>query len=221
MSAMCVVCVTTDRLLIVWFPFRAKKLTTRGRAGFVLLFVVCSLLAIYLPVLWGVDRNCELRPSMSFYTNYVFYILVSLNMSYGPAIYLLCCNIAISVKLAFPSLLLQEANSADSPREKHSRVIVTVLLVSAAFIVLTVPVNLLVTMTAAGFNFFGNEFAEEVAFTVGRLMAITNHGINFFLYVLSSSNFRRSFVSLFTGGCRNRGTEQPQTHVTPSTSASA
>ncbi len=207
MSAMCIVCVTTDRFLAVWFPFRAKTLATRRRAAFVLLSLGCALLAMYLPVFWGVGRNCELLPNIPFYTNYVFYGLACLNASYGPAIYLLCCNIAISVKLAFPSLLLQGA-SAGSPREKNSRIIVMVLLVSAAFIVLTIPSSLLVTLRAAGFNFFGNKFAEEVAYTVTRLMVMTNYGINFFLYVISSSNFRRSLVSLFTRRCCSRDAGQ-------------
>ncbi len=205
LSSLCVVSVTTDRFLAVWFPLKAKTLTTRPKAGFVLVLMTGVLLGLYLPALWAVGRNCEVRPAMGVYAISVFYVFANLTASYGPAIYLLCINIAISVKLALPSQDLKEAPPSLAREKQNSKIIITVLLVSVAFIVCSVPMNVVLSLRAARFQLFHDAFTEEVVFTLCRLMNIMNYVINFFLYIISSSNFRRSLMGLFCGQCRNRG----------------
>ena len=199
LSSLCVVCLTTDRFLLVWFPFETKNLTTRTKAGFVLLFVTCALLVIYLPALWALGPNCEPQPSMPSYTPAIL-ILLNLTYSYGPAIYLFCVNIAIAIKIVFPPVVLQETTMSSARELQNYKIATTVLLVSFTFIVCTVPINVLLSLVAAEFPVFrDNSLNEEVAFTFCRFLALANHAVNFFLYVCSSSNFRRSLCTLFIG----------------------
>ncbi len=219
LSSLCIVCVTTDRFLAVWFPFKAKTLTTRRRAGIVLLSVTCALLALYLPVLWGFGRNCEILPNLSLYTTSAFYVIANA-FSYGTAIYLFCVNIAISVKLAVPSSMLQETAVSTARESQSSKIIVTVLLVSFAFLICSVPYTVVLTTRAAGVLIFRNALTEEVVFTFCRVLLLINYGVNFFLYIFSSSNFRRSLLELFCGRCRNPVTIKGQTRSEQATVSS-
>ena len=202
LSSLCIACVTTDRFLAVWFPFKAKTLTTRRKAGFVLMSVTCALLALYLPVLWGFGRNCEILPNLSRYTTTVPYLAVNA-ISYGTAIYLFCVNIAISIKLAVPSNMLQETAVSTARESQNSKIIVTVLLVSVAYLVCSVPYAVVLTTKTAGVLIFPNPLSEEAVFTFCRLLSLMNYGVNFFLYIFSSSNFRCSLLKLFCGRCRD------------------
>ena len=202
-GSLCIVCVTTDRFLAVWFPFKAKTLTTRRKAGFVLLSVTCALLALYLPILWGFGRNCEILPNLSLYTTSAYYLIANA-FSYGTTIYLFCVNIAISIKLAVPSNMLQETALSTTRESQNSKIIVTVLLVSVAYLVCSVPYAVVLTMKGTGMLIFTNELTEEIVFTFCRLLSLMNYGVNFFLYIFSSSNFRRSLLKLFCGRCRNQ-----------------
>ena len=171
LSSLCIVCVTTDRFLAVWFPFKAKTLTTRRRAGFVLLSVTCALLAMYLPVLWGFDRNCEILPNLTLYTTSAYYLIANA-FSYGTAIYLFCVNIAISIKIAVPSSVLQETSVSTARESQSSKIIVTVLLVSFAYLICSVPYAVVLTTKAAGVLIFRNALTEEVVFTFCRLYSL-------------------------------------------------
>ncbi len=201
LSSMCVVCVTTDRFLVVWFPLQAKKLTTRKRAACVMLCVTAFLLVLFLPAIFRVSPNCEPNPNMYIYSRYAYYPLSNVVYSFGPAMYLLCLNIAISFKL----LSRKTAFAGTSSEQRHqnqSRIVVTVLLVSIAFIVCCMPFNLLVTIQSAGLTRLYSHTSKEIVYTFCRFLSLLNHSINFLLYVLSSSNFRRCLVALFTRPCR-------------------
>ncbi len=218
-SPLCIVCVTTDRFLAVWFPFKAKTLTTRRRAGFVLLSVTCALLALFLPILFGYGPNCEVLPKLSLYTTSVSYLMNNV-INYGTAVYLFCINIAISIKLMLPSTILQEATMSTERESQNFKIAVTVLLVSVAFLICSVPIAVLASAKAARMLTFPNALTEEIVFTVCRFLSLLNYSVNFFLYIFSSSTFRHSLLNLFSGRCRNQGPSH-NNHGTVSSNLSA
>ncbi len=201
LSSISVVCVTTDRFLVVWFPLQAKTLTTRKRAACVMICVTAILLILFVPALFAVSPNCEPNPNMYLYSRYAYYALSNVVYSFGPATYLLCLNIAISFKLLSHKAAFAGAVNEQS-RQNQSRIVVTVLLVSIAFIVCCMPFNLLVTLQSAGLTRLNSHSSTEIVYTFCRFLSLLNHSINFFLYVLSSSNFRRCLVALFTRPCQ-------------------
>ncbi len=212
LSSMCVVCVTTDRFLVVWFPLQAKKLTTRKRAACVMVSVTLILLLLFLPALFAVSPNCEVNFKLHLYSKYAYFTLTNIVYSFGPAIYLLCLNIAISIKLLSHKAAFKGTGSEQS-RQKQSRIVVTVLLVSIAFIVCCMPFNLLVALQSAGLTRLNSHSSAEIVYTLCRFLSLLNHSINFFLYVLSSANFRRCLVALFTRPCQRSPLSNASDHI--------
>ncbi len=178
-SPLCIVCVTTDRFLAVWFPFKAKALTTRRRAGFVLLSVTCALLALFLPTPFGYGPNCEILPNWSLYTTSVSFLMNNV-INYGTAVYLFCINIAISIKLMLPPSVLQEATMSTARESQNFKIAVTVLLVSVTFLICSVPIAVLATAKAAGMLRFPNALTEEIVYTFCRFLSLLNYSVNFF-----------------------------------------
>ncbi len=195
LSAMSIVCVTVDRFMAVWLPFQAKSLTTRKRAMVVIGLVTLSLAIIYSPSLVGLASDPEIKKSIRSFTSGGIFIPINIFYSYGPIIALLILNIGIVIKLAFPGRMVKEGSRGQMSNQT-TKTIATVLAVSFAFIISTLPMNIVFSLTAAQIRISDNPLTLEVIFTLSRLLLIANHALNFFLYIISSENFRHSFIEL-------------------------
>ena len=202
LSAMSIVCVTTDRFIAVWFPFKAKEITTRRRALCVVLGVILSLLAMFLPALFSYTDRCGIVEPLKLYGTTVVFILLNIFYSYGVIIYLCCLNVAIVHKLCKPPAMTDDDSRIISHNKHASKVAVIVLAVSITYVVCTVPANILITLKSTNTVTFADKYTDEIVFTFGRSLLFLNHAINFFLYILTSSNFRNTFVSLFAQPCK-------------------
>ncbi len=200
LSAMLIVCVTTDRFIAVWFPFRAKELTTRVRALCVIIALTLCLLALFLPVLFSFTDKCVVIESLKLYGNTAMYILLNITYSYGVIIYLCGTNMGIVYRLCKAQRLSEDSRMPENKKSFQAATIV--LSVSAAYIICTVPPNILISLKSNNIVTFDNRYVDEVVFTFGRSLIFVNHTINFFLYILTSSNFRKTFVALFSGSLR-------------------
>ncbi len=195
LGAMSIVCVTVDRFMAVWLPFQAKSLTTRKRAMIVMGIVILSLAIVYSPALMALipDANFQLR--LRVFTSKGIFIPINIFYSYGPIIALFCLNTAIAIKLALPGKMVKEGGRGQMSKQT-TKTIATVLSVSFTFIIATLPMNILFSLTAARIPISGDPLTVEVFWTVGRLLHLGNHSLNFFLYILTSSNFRNTFIEL-------------------------
>ncbi len=196
--SMCVVCVTTDRFIAVYFPLTAKRFTTRKRAAIVLASLAVVMLACFGPALFSTNELCGSNGLIDVYTDTVMYLMAFTFYFHGPIIYLLCMNIAIAAKLCLNRKFFGKNKSrASTDNEKIPKAVVTVLVVSVVYVVLMLPYNVLMIL-ATSINFrMKNKALEEIVVTTCRLMMVSNHGVNFFLYSLTSVEFRRSLVNLF------------------------
>lgn len=204
LSAMCIVCVTSDRFIAVWFPFKAKQLTTRRKAAVVLTLLIIAMAAIYIPAFLAVSHDCVVNENLRGYLYGDMFTLINIFYSYGPIACLLCLNLAISGRLAFtPSMLVKTQSSCSGNQSSQtSQAIATVLTVSFAFIICSVPINVLFSLFSAKRTVSEDPFTLEAVFTFARCLNFANHSINFYLYVLTSGSFRRNLVSLFCQKCR-------------------
>ena len=91
---------------------------------------------------------------------------------------------------------------AQSSKSKHyeRQIYVVLLLVTFGFLILVTPVYVMLFYI----NFFQGttpHFFEgyHLFYQVGEKTMYTNHGINFFLYVISGQKFRADLVKLFSG----------------------
>lgn len=194
-AAMCVVCVTTDRMIAVWFPLKAKQATTRTRALTVTCTIIGLLICVYFPRLFVSKGTCV--GTNSPLCSYIRFseIFVNVLYAYGTIPYLFCMNIAIAVKLLRPGEVVVET-TVGGRSKAGVKVAKTVLAVSVAYLVCATPSNVLATMISLNIQPFNDPLTAEITFTTCRLLLVSNHCINFFLYVLTSSRFRGTLLGL-------------------------
>ncbi len=194
LSAMCIVAVTIDRFIVVCIPFKAKQLTKPKWAAVAILLVAVALISLFVPALFAFSPSCSIQPNLALYGRTVMFLLVNITQSYGPIICIICLNSAIVGTLIRSQKRLKDNVSRQN--ETKSKVLATVLAVSCIFVVSTLPFNLLVTLKSTN-NIHLSPEALEIVFTVLALLFVSNHSINFFIYILTSASFRETFVSIF------------------------
>ena len=140
-ASVCVLCVTVDRFIAVWFPIRAKFLTTRRNAVCVIGGSLVFLIALRLPLLIGMTPNCGVR--WSFMRSYLVAgtkVLVHIFYSYGTSVCLFILNIAIAVRLVCLDKNLR-SNAGSNVSARSTKVGVTALAVSVAFSCVPLPIT--------------------------------------------------------------------------------
>ena len=195
-SAWVVVITTVQRLIVIWKPFQVLKSShSKKKDGFLLLgfFVASALLCFYNLFAWSSkDDNCDIADGWEeFHATQSQFIVYSF-YSYIPTVILFFCNAAIiRILRRTSSTQLAESDPRNKQRIKNSvRVTRTVLTISFSFLLLTVPVSLFFM-----YQFYTSQTVEmsQVMFlleTCFLLLVLTNHSINFFLYVATIKSFR-------------------------------
>ncbi len=223
-SAMCVVCVSLDRFIAVWFPFQAKRFTTRKRAAFTLSALFVFLVAIFLPTFFAFsqDSQCLVKPSLLLYAKTILFLLSNIFQSYGVIISLVFLNAGIACRLFRSRKVLEGSrHTAVEQGAQDNRAVVTVVIVSVAYILCNFPFSLLVSLKSTGR--LTDVSHLEAVLTAFRLLFVANHGINFFIYVLTSTNFRRTLLSLcrLDTPCRRRASSTAMDNAFSMTESSA
>ncbi len=198
-ASVCVLCVTVDRFIAVWFPIRAKFLTTRRNAVCVIGGSLVFLIAMSLPSLIGMTPNCRVR--WSFMRSYLVTgtgVLVNFFYSYGTSVCLLMLNIAIATRLVYPDKNLR-SNAGSNVSTRFTKVGVTALAVSVAFLVCCSPYNIISSTWTAKLSLTSDPYMDEIIITIACGLSLCNHTINFYLYVLTSNSFRDTLLSILCG----------------------
>ena len=131
-----------------------------------------------------------------------------------PFVLLLIMNSVIIHKIRNRSIKSEKnvdsiQNQASNIKTSEKQVFVILLLVTFAFLILTTPGYMLFLFLML-VNFFASPtlFASYyLLYNVAHKLHITNHGINFFLYVISGKKFRTDLVNLFKCGDRKKKTK--------------
>lgn len=194
LSAMCIVAITTDRFTVVCFPFKAKLFTKPKWTATALLLITVCLISMYIPALFAFSPSCVIQRNLALYGRTDLFLLVNITCSYGPIIYIICLNSAIVGTLLRSQRRLKDKISQGN--ETKSKVLATVLCVSCVFVLSTLPFNMLVTLKSTN-NIQLAPNTEGMIFTVLSLLFVSNHSINFFIYILTSASFRQTFTRIF------------------------
>ena len=205
LSPWIIVLVAVERLIIVFVPHKAHLLLTRRRVAASIAVTGCTLVAANLHAVWmfsyidikGGGMRCYKRRNDSYFLTYVSPMLNAVLSSFLPAAVLVVSNVAIVVKIA------RERCNVNRERPMNSSGMTAMLvMVSVVFIVTTVPVqisNMLWVYLSKDYTLF-----TSIDYTI--VLVSTNYAINFLLYCVSGSRFRREAIAMLT--CRT---------VTPST----
>ena len=190
-----------ERFIVVWFPFRARTLCTyRTSLGVTCCIpLVTSLLYSYQLAMWTVDEeyNCNFHPKYLYMMQYVHPWLTATLYSYAPTAILIVCTTGISVQLSRMRKKRQEMTTTQSrDADAEARITVMVITICVLFLVLTVPLTIfyIILFTAGGHIYQGPVMVLVESLII--ILALTNHAINFFLYVASSATFRKELMQL-------------------------
>jgi len=132
-----------------------------------------------------------------YFSNVVMQYIESVVYVFFPVVSLTLINICIIYELRRFSKARQKLNRQGS--DETRAMTVTMLSVTIAFVSLMLPfaVSAILDIIARHDDSGG----QSQFFEVARLLALTNHGINFFLYTASTPNFRQELWTIAFGRC--------------------
>ena len=206
-SAWLVVSLAVEKALVVWFPFKAKTLCNRRNATLAVCLMPVPIFCLYLYNLWAWELNaegvCDMVPSwVHFQTNIGPWISGTV-YSYIPIVLLIFLNSALCYKLweartrRRNNLGLDKAGHMDDKVER--RVTITVVTICVAFLLLTTPLALFYVILFLAGEFINPGPEMALGEVIILILGLSNHAVNFFLYILTSARFRTELRALF--GC--------------------
>ena len=213
-STLLILSMTFDRLYSILMPHKAASFNTVKRAKITVVFITTISILYNLPHLYltsYVGWECIPYGNAKEYSFGEIYYWLSLVVQFAlPFVCLLTMNSVIIHKIRNRFVLikrpLRDSSNSDSSQEensltKHSemQVFVILLLVTFAFLILATP-GYLFFLFVRVIDFF--ETPKLLAgyflfYHVAHKMYISNHGINFFLYVISGRKFRSDLRNIF------------------------
>ncbi|KAL8592834.1 hypothetical protein ACOMHN_045988 [Nucella lapillus] len=244
-SCWCLVCMTVHRAVSVVLPHRVNLLCTPTTV-FSLLALIATFSALFFShFLIGIDRASDGNSTLNFcvdtsedYLYFMENIFIYLDvMVYCllPFIFLAVSNsilvwkLTMSVKAASRHLTHGDSDQVQARKKSANSVTLTVIVVSVAFLVLTLPNSafLLVDYSAI-FYVIGDEESRFAAakqifiHDVFYFFSITNGAVNFYLYCLTGRRFREECLKVLCCG-RQRSVsaalgEEHRRHSKPSSS---
>ena len=222
---------TFDRFYSIIRPHKAASFNTVKKAKTTIICIVIFSVIFNIPH-WFISGNAnwECLPyggatgKLYGEIHYWLSFLVDFAM---PFVLLLGMNSVIIHKLRTRSLATKSQNNDDhrhGNRESLSKnsdrqVFAILLLVTFGFLVLVTPAySFFLYVMVVDFMASPKRFAEYYLFyNVAQKLRFTNHGINFFFYVISGKRFRTDLIKLFKfGKTTEKNTSCKSTEVTVS-----
>ena len=203
-SAWVVVLLTVERALIVWFPLHAKTKFTRAVIKRVLggVLFVSGVYNVYNLFAWrGADDECDFADGWEdFHANQNMFVTFAA-YSYVPSAILIVANCLIIYRLRQMSKMrsdMQEGVSQSKApgTDDMTKITITVLAISFSFLIFTVPVSIYYIIQYSTEQHIDMTLIMALLEVIFLLLVLTNHSVNFGLYILTSKSFRQDFLTL-------------------------
>ena len=213
-NTLLILSMTFDRFYSIIKPYKAAAFNTTRRAKVTIICIVIFCFVFNLPHLFvSSHENWQCLPyGKATEVSYgLFYYWLSLVVNYAlPFILLLSMNSVIIHKIRNRDVVTSHSTSGNLPKSgvqckilknknSENQMCVILFLVSFGFLILTTPAYLLFFFIMfVDFLKTPHLFAGYYLFwNVSHKLYTTNHGINFFLYVISGKKFRTDLMKLF------------------------
>ena len=209
LSAWTLVAMTAQRAVSVLWPHRANVLCSAGKSKVIVASMVLFIAAIHTHLLYGVrvvnisgHRRCtvskEYRPFFHVIWSWVDMLIFSLLpwMCLAVSNSLLVWKLNVSVREAKVSLGSGQAHRVTDRKKKATSITVTLIAVSAAFLVFTFPMsfiqvlNFVHWLNGSAYTVL-SPWAVYYAYQISHPLWYANSCINFYIYCLTGSKFRR------------------------------
>ena len=217
-STLLVVSMTFDRFYSIVKPHKAASFNTVKRAKVTIICIITFSILYNIPHLFVSDHNeWECLPYGTAmgkpYGEFYYWLSFTINFAV-PFVSLLIMNSVIINKIRKRSRLVsknskeegqaKEKGQGQSSKSSELQVYAILLLVTFGFLILTTPACMFFLCVMI-IDFFSSPimFARYYIFyNFAQKAQYTNHGINFFLYVISGTKFRTDLLKLFSCGTR-------------------
>lgn len=221
LSAWIIVAITLERVICVWFPFRARRTETTTYAQAVVLFLCCAMLSLNSHALYGMTIGHE--------HELLYPICAALNIDYLhffrtlwpyidstvycfiPCFLILCGNAMILIKMERQRKFnfrtghgrhVSDMNEQTLRDRRAQSLLPLVFRLNTVFLVTTAPIS--VFQIAFNFTHISIDKNQSLVhyqlfllWTILMMVMFTNHAINCLLYCLSGTKFRREAIALF------------------------
>ena len=215
-STLLILSMTFDRFYSIIMPHKAASFNTVKRTNITVVCIAIVSVLYNLPHLFLstiINWDCIPYATAMGQPYGEFYYLATVLVQFAlPFVLILAMNSVIIHKIRHRFVLTEEPSRDRSIKDSNQRetkssekqVYVILLLVTFSFLILTTPWYLFfLFIMFVDFSQSPRLLAEYYLFyNIGQKMQYTNHGINFFLYVISGKKFRTDLRNVFP--CSNK-----------------
>nr|KAG5687131.1 hypothetical protein BaRGS_034044 [Batillaria attramentaria] len=222
LSAWLLTAMTVQRAMSITWPLKMRTVRPRRQAVLTIGVLVVASSAVASPVLYAMSTNARIEGGRCWWTKdfqtYVritFWIMMFL-LSFLPSVIMIICNclmIRAMRRSSKKTNTRSKSRSANPGSGALPRVTVTLIVVSIAFLLLTLPlyVNQILVMETVFLK--ENPSLKHTLLllfwqSVTAMMFYLNSAINFFLYILPGSRFREE-VKMFCKAERSNPNQLP------------
>ncbi len=210
-----------DRLVGVFFPLRYTQICSKYRAK---LGMIITIIIVVIPVgvFYGITlennvqkMSCGISAEYTWFFHNIFQFLDLTLLNLVPTVFLVSVNLATVIKISLAARSSQMTKNSSSDKERQVASSTFILLsASLVYVLCTMPWS----TRFLAFHAFqkanrphaGTQF--YLYSSICQVFYFLNHAVNFFLYCIHGSEFRRELMALF--GIKKR----PSTISHPSTS---
>ena len=206
------VIMTMDRVVVVTSPLKAQVYATRRRAAIALIIVLTACAGINLHFFFTTeysDNVCTAKKKHLEFFNSIWSWIDATVYSFLPFVLLLVMNVVIIVFMGQADR--RKRNMTNQFKIKRSeeqrntinsrKLTIMLLSITCAFIILTAPSMVINILREKGQPYFNLDNPKDMAKyiltrQVSRILLYLNHSINFFLYCITGSKFRRELSAM-------------------------
>ena len=229
LSSWTVMIIAAERMLSVWWPLHMKRWCNQCRFTIWWSVVAISLACINAPILWIIDLQLYKRAES--HDNSTQNLTVHMNcrvlddyINYGHKVLhwvdfiLLCCAPFLGILILNTLILIRVkcCRKIQSTSQKSlSSTTVMLILVSMVFLLTTLPITIYFLGANAFFTGFDLQTAADsfLMYSVCNLIYYLNNSINFLLYCLGGSKFRKAAYRTFLLRCKGKHSENSNRRI--------
>jgi len=150
-SAWIVTSLCVERFIVVWFPFRAKRICSYRNSVISVVLMPIPIVAFYVYNLWAWfadgETQCSIVSKWYEFRSNVGPLLSALAYSYVPVVVLVSLNAAIIGRLSLARSRRRHLSiEASAGEKKETRITVTVVVICFFYVIMTVPLSIYYTL---------------------------------------------------------------------------
>ncbi|CAH1781550.1 unnamed protein product [Owenia fusiformis] len=227
LSAWMLVCVTIDRVILVYLPLKAKSICTRKKTIIVICLVTLFLVGVnchwfftvgqrdFTKLIEEVQLTCAFLEGFEEFHQTYWPLIDASVRSFIPFTVLFVSNILIIAQLVRAAIRRKKQMNASTSKTDDATRSMTIMLVMISFLFLSftspaVILDIIIQPDITRAPTVAEKASEKLTVAVVNLLMYMNSALNFVMYCLSGKKFRNSLRELL---CGKKSTYRKQTNT--------